>query len=111
MSGAQPRKRASIWASTHFPGGRVGETEVTDFALAHQIVQSAHGFLDGGQRVPGVHPVEIDVIGPEAPQGLLAGRDDGFALGSAAFGSPGYRLVRNLVAITTRSRRLACRPR
>ena len=56
----------------HLPRRRVGEADVADLARAHQIVERAHRLLDGRVRVPGVHPVEIDVVGLQAAQRLLA---------------------------------------
>ena len=43
------------------PEGR--DTHVAHLASAHEIVESAHQLFGGRTRVPGVYPVEVDVVG------------------------------------------------
>jgi hypothetical protein len=46
----------------------VGEAVVGDLAGGHGVVEEAQGLLDGGDGVPGVHLVEVDVLDAQAPQ-------------------------------------------
>jgi hypothetical protein len=36
---------------------------VEDFSLPHKIVEGPHNLLDGGDLVPDVQPVQVDVVG------------------------------------------------
>src|SRR5262249_8201175 len=66
------------------PRGRVAEPEVADLPLLDERVERAHRLVDRGGPVPGVHPVEIDVIGAQPAERLLALCDDGLAVRAAA---------------------------
>ncbi len=50
------------------PRGDIRQPDVPDLAGPHQIVERAHDFLHGSQHVPGVHEIEIDVVGSESAQ-------------------------------------------
>lgn len=50
------------------PGPEVGDAEIADLALAHEIADSGNGFLEGGRRVFQVQVVDVDDIGAEALQ-------------------------------------------
>src|SRR5258705_1607444 len=86
MKGAQPRKCAVMFASTIFHAGCVGDADVADLAGAHQVLERRHRFLDRRVHVPVVQPIEIDVVGLEAAQRILAGRDNVLAARSTAVG-------------------------
>ena len=49
----------------HDPGGRVGDTEVEDFAGGDEIVEAEHDFFDRGRVVPPVDVEDVDVAGLE----------------------------------------------
>ena len=92
-SGVQPRKRAIVCACGHLPRRRVGEADVADLAGAHEVVERAHRLLDRRVLVPGVHPVEVDVVGLQPAQRLLAAGRERLAAGAAA-----VRIAREEVA-------------
>jgi hypothetical protein len=54
--------------------------------LLDERIESAHRLLDGRRLVPGMHPVQVDVIGAQATKGLFALSDDGLAVRAAAVG-------------------------
>ena len=78
---AEPRDDVGLG---DLPRRRVGDAEVADLARAHEIVERGHRLLDRRVRVPVVQPVEIDVVGLQAAQRLLAGGDDRLAARAAA---------------------------
>ncbi|MDT4867197.1 hypothetical protein FQZ97_1020930 [compost metagenome] len=51
-------------------------------ALLHQVVQRAHGFLDGRDRVEAVDLVEVDVVQLQAPEARLHAVHDVVARGA-----------------------------
>jgi hypothetical protein len=55
----------------------------------NEIIERLHGLLDGRIAVPGVHPVEVDVVRLQTAQGLLERSDDGLAAGAAGVGIAG----------------------
>ena len=73
----------------HLPGRRIGEADVADLAGVHQVVERAHGLVDGREPIPGVHPIEIDVVGLQPAERLLARGDDVLSTGPA-----GVRIAR-----------------
>ena len=70
----------------HLPGRRVAESQVANLALLDERIERAHRLLDGRRLVPGVKPVEIDVVGPQAAERFFALGDDGLAVRAAAVG-------------------------
>jgi hypothetical protein len=48
--------------------GVIGQADVADLAGADRGVQEGQGFLDRGERVPGVHLVQVNGVGAEAAQ-------------------------------------------
>ena len=78
------RNVANICASVHFQAGVSEEAEVADLPVAHEVVERAHRLFDRRRRVPGVHPVEVDVARLQSTERLLALRDDGLPAGAAA---------------------------
>src|SRR6266851_4103181 len=50
------------------PGGSVGDAYVENLSRASEIVQSAHDFFHGGDPVPDVHPVQVDIVGLQSLQ-------------------------------------------
>src|SRR5690606_39835374 len=62
------------------PGRGVGDADVADLPGAYGVVEGAHGLGHGGVPVPHVHPVQVDVVGPEAAQALLQRRDEVLAV-------------------------------
>ena len=49
------------------------ESDVTHFAFGHQPSNGANGLFDWGVGVDSVLVVQIDVVGPESPQGPFDG--------------------------------------
>src|SRR5712692_2041382 len=70
----------------HLPRRRVGDAEVAHLAGTHEILERPHRLLDGRVLVPVVQPIEIDVIGLQPAQRLLALGDDRLAAGAAPIG-------------------------
>src|SRR5690606_27506566 len=62
------------------PGRGVGDADVADLPGAYGVVEGAHGLGHGGVPVPHVHPVQVDVVGPEAAQALLQRQDEVLAV-------------------------------
>jgi len=83
---AQPRNLRDQLRLGHLPRRRVGDTQVAHLAGVHEIVEGRHRLLDGGVHVPAVQPIEIDVVGLQPPQRLLALGDDRLAAGAAPIG-------------------------
>jgi len=54
------------------PRRRVGEADVAGLSRPHEVVERAHRLVDRRELIPAVHPVQIDVIGLQPPQRLLA---------------------------------------
>ena len=50
------------------PGRCIREPEVADLAGAHQVTQRLQHFFDRSDQVPGMHPVQVDVVGAQPPQ-------------------------------------------
>ena len=57
----------------HLPAGVIGQPYVADLAGAHGGVEERQGFLDRGQRVEGVHLIQIDCLEAEPSQGGVQG--------------------------------------
>ena len=53
------------------PGRGIGDAHILDLAGAHSVVESPHGLLDRGTRVPDVHPVNVDPVSPRVLQAPL----------------------------------------
>ena len=88
-SGAQPRKLRDRLRLRDLPRRRVGEADVADLARRARDRRARASSPRSACAVPGVHPVEIDVVGLQAAQRLLARRDDRLAAGAAAVGIAG----------------------
>ena len=83
------------------PRRRVRNAEVAHLARAHEVLERRHRLLDRRVHVPVVQPVEVDVVGLQAPQRLARTRRSiDLRPEPPPFGSPGYRLPLNLVAMT-----------
>ena len=52
----------------HDPRGCVGDPDVEDLPGPHDVVEGPHRLLEGRHPVPGVDPVEVDVVGAQAFQ-------------------------------------------
>ena len=63
---------------------------------ADEILERRHRLLDRRVRVPVVEPVKVDVVGLQAPQRVLAGRDDGLAARAAAVRVAGIQVAAEL---------------
>ena len=59
-----------VGAADRFGSG-LGQADVQDLSLGHQLGQGADGVLDGSVRVYPVLVVEIDAVGTQPPQGAL----------------------------------------
>ena len=55
----------------HLPAGVVREPDVAHLPGAHEVVEGAEGLLERGDRVPGVHLVEVDALDAEPPQRVV----------------------------------------
>ena len=66
--GAQPRGLGDVDGLGDVPAEEVREAVVGDLAGAHRVVEEAQRLLERGQRVPGVHLVEVDPLDPEPPE-------------------------------------------
>lgn len=55
------------------PGRSVRDADVKHLAMANQIVKASHDFLYGCYLVPDMHPVEVNVVGPQSLQAGLDG--------------------------------------
>jgi len=53
------------------PGRPVRDGGVEDLAEADLVIEGAHEFLDSGEEVAGVDPVEVDVVGLQSTQARL----------------------------------------
>ena len=61
----------------HDPVGRIGRrAEVQHLALPHEVGEGAERLVEVGAPVEAVHLVEVDVVGAEAAQAVLAGLPD-----------------------------------
>ena len=85
------------------PSGEIGAGDVADFAALDERVETLDGFFDWRLRVESMHVVDVDVIGIEAAQAILAGLDDVVARGAdvvraVAHGECGFRGNQNGVA-------------
>ena len=65
----------------------VGAADIAHLALLHQIVQRAHGLVDGRAGVIEVGLVEVDVVGVQPAQAVLHGCHDVAAAQSLAVGA------------------------
>ena len=83
MSGNQPRKWASICAWATFHAG-VSENPMYRTFAGYEIVQGAHRLLNRREGVPGMLPVQIDIVGLQPSQRLLAGLDNCFGTATTA---------------------------
>ena len=68
------------------PRRGVRDAEVAHLAGPNEVVERGHRLLDGGVHVPDVQPVQVDVVGLQAPQRVLAGVDQRLAARAAAVG-------------------------
>jgi len=50
----------------HNPRRRVGDAHIERLACANHVIKSAHHFLDWRHEIPGMNPIEVDVIGFES---------------------------------------------
>lgn len=57
------------------PAGEVRDAGVTDLPRPDQVVQGGQHLLDGGAGVEGVQLEQVDVVGVQAAQGVVDGRD------------------------------------
>ena len=78
------------------PGHEVGQPDVADLSLTHEVVQRPQGLLERGVAVPSVHLVQVDVVGLEATQTAFHLAQDVHAGGAApievaAHGQPDLR--------------------
>jgi len=58
------------------PAGEVAAPDVEHLALAHQLLHRLPDLLPRCAAVDMMHLVEVDMVGLEAPQALLAGTAD-----------------------------------
>jgi hypothetical protein len=65
------------------PGGRVRDAGVEHLPRAHEVVEGLDDLLDGGERVPDVQPVEVDVVGAKTLETRVDRPDDALAMSAA----------------------------
>lgn len=70
----------------HAPSRRIGNADIANLACCHEIIEHPHRFLDGRERVFEMLPVEVNIIGAQAAQRLLAGAHDRGAPRPASIG-------------------------
>jgi hypothetical protein len=80
----------------HLPGRGVGKTDVAYLAGFDEIIERPQGLLHRREAVPVVQVVEVDVIGLQAPQRLVALRDDRLAARTAAVRIAGKQVAEEL---------------
>ena len=87
-------------------GAGLGQADVEDLTLAHQLGQHAGSVLDGSARVDAVLVVQVDAVGAQPRQRALdSSTDVGRAAVDHATLAPGGETSPNFVATTTSSRR------
>jgi hypothetical protein len=57
------------------PAREVGHSGIADLARAYEVVECGQDLLDRGARVEGVQLEQVDVVGAEPAQGVLARPD------------------------------------
>ncbi len=86
--GRPTTEQGRILALRHLPGRSVRDTDVSDLPGPHQVIQDAHGFLDGCVGIVEMHPVEVHAVGAQAAQALLQLLLDGLPARPARVGIP-----------------------
>jgi hypothetical protein len=49
------------------PGRKIRKADVADLARGHEVVEPAQRFLDRRAAIPDMQPVDVDIVGLEAP--------------------------------------------
>jgi hypothetical protein len=80
----------------HLPRRRIRDADVADLARANEVVERGHRLFDGRVDVPVVQPVEVDVVGLQAPQRALGGIHDRLATGAAPVRIAGVQVAAEL---------------
>src|SRR5947207_2270418 len=62
---------AAIGGAADGLGSGLGQSDVQDLSLCHQLAQGADGVLDGGVRVDPMLVIEVDAVGTQPLQGAL----------------------------------------
>ncbi len=75
------------------PGAIIGDSEMTDLALANQITHRRHRRLERRVVVLLVEVIDIDVVGAETLQARIARLDDPFARQAALVRSVAHRVA------------------
>src|SRR5262249_53071789 len=57
----------------HLPAGEVRQPDIADLPRADHVVERAERLVESGERVPGVHLVEVKAVDPEAAQRVVQG--------------------------------------
>ncbi len=78
------------------PCRRIGHADVAYLAGADEVVEGGQGLLDRRVDVPVMQPVEVDVIGPQPAQRVLAGGDDRLAPRASAVRIAGIEIAAEL---------------
>lgn len=80
----------------HVPGRHVREPEVTDFSFAHEVVQCGDDFFNWSDRIPGMQPIKVDVVGLQPAQGAVQRAVNILAPISAGVRVSGFGIERKL---------------
>src|SRR5256885_9827272 len=55
------------------PGRGIRDPNVENLARPHLVVERPHQFVNRRQRIPDMHPVQVDVVGVQAAEAALQG--------------------------------------
>ena len=91
MNRSRPRRSATHWASTIRSAGIGGASEGADLAGVDEIAERPEGLVDVGGLIRPVDLVEIDVVGAEAAEAVLALGDDPPARAALGVGVVAHR--------------------
>src|SRR5437588_7693347 len=104
--GPPPQVRQSI-RPRHNPGRGIRDPNVENLPRADLVIEYPHQFVNRGQRIPDMNPVQVDVVGVQTAEAALEGLDQALAVVAARIRIAGAEerrvLRRNHVAIA-----LAC---
>lgn len=89
LDGAERRQPALLGHGDRpgdHPGGGVGDPDVQDLARPNEVVEAADDLLHRREGVPDVHPVDVDVVGPEPLEAGVDGAAQALAVRAAGVG-------------------------
>jgi len=75
-----------VFACDTIQGRRVRDAHIEHFSGANHVIKSSHDLLDRSHEIPGMNPIEVDVVGLEPLEAGLKGAGHVLAVIAARVG-------------------------